>query len=37
MGYKDGMTLAVERSDARPWHDDRLEPLFGGVFPSIRR
>jgi Acetyltransferase (GNAT) family len=29
------MTLAVERSDARSWRDDQLEPLFGGAFPAF--
>jgi|ERR1022692_1460283 hypothetical protein len=29
------MTLTVERSDARSWRDDELEPLFGGAFPAF--
>jgi hypothetical protein len=29
------MTLTVERSDAREWPDDQLEPLFGGAFPAF--
>lgn len=29
------MTLTAERSDARSWRDDELEPLFGGAFPAF--
>jgi len=35
MRYKDGVTLVVERFDARPWSDEQLEPLFGGGFPEF--
>jgi hypothetical protein len=35
VGYKDGVTLTVERLDARPWSDEQLEPLFGGTFPEF--
>lgn len=35
MGYKGGMTLTIERSDARPWSDEQLEPLFGAAFPAF--
>ena len=29
------MSLTVERSDARPWADADLEPLFAGAFPAF--
>jgi len=29
------MSLTVERSDARPWADADLEPLFEGAFPAF--
>lgn len=29
------MSLTVERSDARPWADGDLEPLFEGAFPTF--
>jgi hypothetical protein len=30
-----GLSLAVERFDARAWPDEQLEPLFGGAFPAF--
>jgi hypothetical protein len=29
------MALTVERSDARPWADEQLHPLFEGAFPAF--
>lgn len=30
-----GLSLAVERFDARTWPDEQLEPLFGRAFPAF--